>query len=211
MNPYWGANFFQFFATFFERLIHGTLFFSPEADELQMGVLALVALSCGLIAPFLVLKRMTMFANALSHTLLFGIVTAFLLSSSFWGATLFDPSTLLIGALVAAFLTAFLTEGAVRLFRLQAEGSVGLIFSLLFALGVILATLFTKNVHLGVEVVLGNADALQPSDLSLVGYWSCVQLALILLFFRPLQIAAFDRLFAAALGIRPLLFHFLLL
>ncbi|MDE3056114.1 MAG: metal ABC transporter permease [Verrucomicrobiota bacterium] len=211
MNPYWDTNLFSFFLTLLSRLFSGALFTNPAADEIQLGTLSLVAFSCGLLSPFLVLKRMSMFANALSHTVLLGIALAFLLSSALFGATLLQPSTLFIGALLSALLTALLTEGTTRLFRLQEESSVGLIFSLLFALGVIITTLFTRHIHLGVEAVLGNADALQRSDLFLSGLYALLSLGTILLFFRPLQISIFDRSFALLSGLRPQLLHFLLL
>lgn len=210
MNPYWGTTFFEFFGVLILRVFSGA-FFTPEADEVQIGVLGAVALSCGLIGPFLVLKRMAMFANSLSHTILLGIIGAFLLASSLWGGGMFDPLTLLIGAFAAAILTALLTEGAVRLFRLQEDASVGLIFSTLFALGILLATLFTRNVHLSAEAVMGNADALQPSDFHFAALLALLNLGAIFLFYRQLLISSFDRSYASTLGIRSSAFHFLLL
>ena len=109
-----------------------------ESDELQLGTLAAIACSCGLIGPFLVLKRMAMFANSLSHTVLLGIVAAFLIASKFWGGEMFSLSTLILGGFAAALLTALLTEGLIRVFRLQEDASVGFVFSTLFALGVLL-------------------------------------------------------------------------
>ena len=134
MNPYWGENFFTFFQVLFSRIFSGELI-SPSTDEIQMGVLSCIAISCGLIGPFLVLKKMAMFANSLSHTILLGIVGAFLCLG---GSVLFDFSHLLLGALIASVLTAFLTEGLVKWFRLTEDASVGLIFTFLFGLGIVL-------------------------------------------------------------------------
>jgi manganese/zinc/iron transport system permease protein len=94
-------------------------------DLIQMGVLSLIALSCGLIGPFLVLKKMTMFANSLSHTILLGIALAFLVG----GGQALGGVHLLVGAFFAAFLTAFLTEGLIRYFKLQEDASIGLVFT----------------------------------------------------------------------------------
>jgi len=181
------------------------------SDAVQFAVLSAVAISCGLIGPFLVLKRMAMFANALSHTILLGIAGAFLLTSSLWGGGLFDLSTLLIGAFLAALLTAFLTESLVRFFRLQEDASVGLVFTALFALGIAVVTLFMRDVHLGLEAVMGNADALQLSDLKLALSFVGLNLAAIALFYRQLQISSFDKSLAKTLGISCGFFHFLLL
>ena len=207
MSPYWGANFFEFFSVFFSRLIRAD--FSPVAtDEVQIGVLSAVAISCALLGPFLVLKRMAMFANSLSHTILLGIATAgFLLG----GDALFDLSHLLLAALVAALATAFLTEVLIKFFRLQEDASIGLVFTSLFALGIVLVTLFTRDLHLGIESVMGNADALAPSDLSLSLLLVAINGSVIFLFFRHFQIASFDRNLAQTLGIPGGVFHFLLL
>ena len=176
------------------------------SDAIQMAVLSAIAISCGLIGSFLVLKRMAMFANSLSHTILLGIALAFLLTGS-----LYSISSLLIGALLAALMTAFFTGALVRVFRLQEDASIGLVFTSLFALGIVVVTLFTRDVHLGIEAVMGNADIIQMSDLkfslSLVG----INLAVIALFFKQFQIVSFDQNLGRTLGMRMGIFHFLLL
>ncbi len=202
MNPYWDCNFFEFFAIFFSRIFSYPL----APDEVQLYTLATVAISCGLLGPFLVLKRMTMFANSISHTILIGIVLAFLITG-----VMFTPMTLLIGSFAAALLTAFFTEGMTRLFRVSEDASVGFVFSTLFALGIFLVTIFTRDVHLGLESITGNVDALQLSDLQLGIGLALLNISIIFLFFRQLQIAAFDRAYASTLGIRASLFHFLFL
>lgn len=213
MTPYWESGFFEFFKILFLRIF---LFISGEPiqiafDEVQLGTLSFVALSCGLLGPFLVLKRMTMFANSLSHTILLGIILAFLAASHLWKGELFSPLTLIIGSLAAALLTAALTEGLVRFFRLQEDASVGLVFSALFALGILLATLYTRDIHLSVEAIMGNADALQKSDLSFAAALSFLNLSVLVVFYRQLKIASFDRSYATTLGIPASVFHFLLL
>jgi len=176
-------------------------------DLIQMGVLSAVAIACGLIGPFLVLKKMVMFANSLSHTVLLGIALAFLLM----GGPLFSLPTLLIGALLAALMTAFFTEGLVRLFRLQEDASIGLVFTALFALGITVVTFFMRDVHLGLDAVMGNADILQLSDLKLASTLVGLNLIVVIVFFRQLQIISFDQNLAKALGVRCSFFHFLLL
>ncbi len=213
MSPYWGTDFFSFFAVLFHRIwqFASGQVSSMAADELQIAVLGMIAISCGLIGPFLVLKRVTMFANSLSHTILLGISAAYLLASSLWGGGLFDTATLLIGAFAAALITAFFTETLVRLFRLQEDASVGLVFTALFALGITVVTLFTRDVHLGIEAVMGNADVLQAGDLKLASLLVCMNLAAVVLFYKQFQLASFDRSLAQTLGIPCGFFHFLLL
>jgi manganese/zinc/iron transport system permease protein len=177
------------------------------SDLIQMAVLSAIALAAGLIGPFLVLKRMTMFANSLSHTILLGVALAFLLT----GGSLFSPLNLLIGAFLAALMTAFLTEGLVRFFRLQEDASIGLVFTSLFAGGIALVTLCMRDVHLGVEAVMGNAELLQWGDLRLALSLVGLNLLAILLFYKQFQLSSFDQSLARTLGIRYGAFHFLLL
>lgn len=175
-------------------------------DFLQMVVLSAIAISCGLVGPFLILKRLTMFANALSHTILLGIAIAFLITGS-----LFAPASLLIGALIAALMTALFTGGLVRFFRLQEDASIGLVFTALFALGITVVTLFTRNAHIGIEAVLGNVDIVQWSDAKLAIFLVFLNLAAILLFYKQLKITSFDSSLARTLKIPVAPFHFLLL
>lgn len=176
-------------------------------DLLQMAVLSAIAISTGLVGPFLVLKRMTMFANSLSHTILLGIAIAFLLT----GGPLFSFSNLLLGAFFAALMTAFLTEGLVRFFRLQEDASVGLVFTALFAGGITMVTLFMRDVHIGIEAVMGNAELIQIIDLKLALSLVGLNLVIVTFFYKQFQLSSFDRNLAKTLGIPCGFFHFLLL
>jgi manganese/zinc/iron transport system permease protein len=207
MNPFWGTHFFSFFQVLFSRLF--TWNYSVlTTDEIQIGTMSCIAICCGLIGPFLVLRKMTMFANSLSHTILLGIVISFLLLG---GAVLSDYRHLFVGALIAAILTAILTEGLVKWFRLTEDASVGLVFTVLFAAGIVLSTLFLKDVHLGIESVIGNADALQLDDLRHAFVLVLLNAATIFIFYRQFQISSFDANLAKVLGIPEGMFRFILL
>jgi manganese/zinc/iron transport system permease protein len=189
MNPYSGANFFEFFGILFGRIFSGSPLVS---DEIQLAVLSCCALACGVVGPFLVLKRMTMFANSLSHTTLLGVVLAFLFASQ-WG--------LLVGALASALLTAGLTALFTRFFRLQEDASIGLVFTSLFALGIALVSVYAKNTHLSTEAVMGNCDALQLSDLRVAGWTALFNVGVVGIFYRKLLVVSFDEAFSKVLGL----------
>lgn len=207
MSPYWGVNFFEFFQVLLIRVFSGDLS-TIAPDEVQIGVIGSIAICCGLIGPFLVLKKMSMFANSLSHTILLGIVGAFLLLG---GAVLFDFYHLLLGALIASILTAVLTEGLVKWFHLTEDASIGLVFTFLFALGIVFVTLFVRDTHLGVESVMGNADALSSKDFRLVASLVVINVLMVFLFFRQFHLSSFDPHLAKVLGLPGTVFHFLLL
>lgn len=205
MNPYTGTNFFQFFFTLFDRLFSGArgeiAFDQIATDEVQLLVLTAVAASSALVGTFLVLKKMTMLANALSHTILLGIVLAFLL---FRPGSIDEPlplTAMLAASLGMGWLTSFLTEFLTKSAGLSEDASIGLVFTSLFALGVVLVTAVTRNVHIGTEVVMGNVDGLQLKDCQLVWIILGIKLVLLFLFFKEFQLTTFDPQFAASLGI----------
>jgi manganese/zinc/iron transport system permease protein len=217
-SPYYDQNFFQVIGQFFYRmstLVSGNLAWSDLAsDDIQILVLMGVAASSALVGSFLVLRRMTMLANSLSHTILMGIVLAYFFSNE--GPNHSHDSTppmqsMLIASLIMGFITAFLTEFLTKVGRLQEDASTGLVFTSLFALGVIALTILTKNAHIGTEAIMGNADALHIDDIKWT-YWILGGNALLIsLFFKEFKITTFDPALAAALGFSTLFFNYLLM
>jgi manganese/zinc/iron transport system permease protein len=133
---------------------------------------------------------------------LLGVVAAFVIGSQLWGASVSDLPVLLVGACAAALLTAGANGALCRWFRLSEEASVGLVFTALFSLGLVAVALYTKNVHLGVEAVLGNADALRPADVWLASGVAAVGIALSALFYPRLLASSFDATLCRLLSIR---------
>lgn len=206
-NPYWGQDFFSFFKILFARLFLGQ---NLVSDEIQMIVLILIALSCSIIGTLLVLRKMTMLANSLSHTILLGIALTFLLFS---GGEFYAISfgKLLVAALFSGIITTFLTELLVKGAGLQEDASIGLVFTTLFALGIVLVTLYTRNTHLSVEAVMGNVDALHIHDIKLTFSITLINLGIFALFYKRYLISTFDPLLAKNLGISVLFFNYLLM
>lgn len=220
-NPYhdqtfWGVI-FQFFRRLIELLTGQLAFDQLVSDEIQILVLMGVAISSALVGTFLVLRRMTMLANSLSHTILMGIVLAYfftLAQSSHdheHGASIAPMQVMLLASLVTGFLTAFLTEFLTKVGRLQEDASTGLVFTGFFALGVILVTVLTRSAHIGTEAVMGNADALHVHDLFWVYIIVGINVLLFALFFKEFKITTFDPSLAYAMGFSPFLFNYLLM
>lgn len=208
MNPYRGSDFFQFAKLLISRLFLST----PLApDEIQFFVLSLVAIASSIVGTLLVLKKMTMLANSLSHTILLGIVIAYLLLSRQMGGLQIDFRILLLATLISSIITSLFTDFFRKTLRLQEDASIGLVFSSLFALGVILVTLFTRNAHIGLEIVMGNPDALHFDDLKLAALVAGLNALLLLLFAKEWKIICFDSNLANSLGMKPRFFHLLLM
>jgi len=212
MNPYWGKTFFTFFVELFLRLTGWRDDIVLAPDEIQVFTLIGIAVSSALIGSLLFLRKMTMLANALSHTILLGIVITFLFIRMFSeGAFEIDIPTMFVASLLTALLTTFFTFLLKNTFFLKEDASISLVFSALFALGIILVTVFTKSSHIGTEIVMGNVDALHINDLKLVSSILLLNILLFVLFYKEYLITTFDPLLSKAIGISPLIFNYLLM
>lgn len=213
-NPYWGKTFFAFFKVLFDRiilLITGRISFSELAsDEVQLIVLSFIAISCAVLGVFLALKKMAMLANALSHTILFGIVISFLIFRSNFSSEM-GLSILFFASFFTALVTAFFTQLLHQVFKVQEDAAIGLVFTFFFALGIVLATVFTKNVHIGLEAVMGNADALHFDDIKQALILLLINLCVLFIFFKPYLVSTFDPLFSKNCGISISFYHYLFL
>lgn len=218
-NPYSNETFFSFIWLFFKRLYllasHQLSWHDLVSDEIQIFTLSLTACSCALLGAFLVLRKMTMVANALSHTILLGIASVYLLTKCFFGSQGCNPLSFMplfmIASLLSALLTAFLTEFLTKTVHVQEDASIGVVFTSLFALGIVLVTLFTRNTHIGTEAIMGNADVLNFSDLFSVFIVLFINLFTFRLFFKEFKLTTFDPQLAIALGFSPTLFNYLLM
>ncbi len=185
---------------------------SPQI-EIQL-LAALVAAACALPGAFLVLRRTAMVSDAISHTILFGIVIGFLIVRDL------ESPLLLLGATLTGVLTVWLVELLTRTRRLKEDAAIGLVFPLLFSLAVILISRFAGNAHLDNDAVLLGELAFAPFDrLALLGLdlprgvWvaggTLLANALFIgLFYKELKLTTFDAGLAAALGFAPALLHY---
>lgn len=210
MSPYWGNGFFAFFATFFERFI---LFSSGKLklidlapDEIQILVLLFISLSSALVGTFFVLRRMTMLANSLSHTILLGIVATLIIMRRGGGMLMhLDFKALIIASLITGFLTTWVTEWFHKELKLQEDASIGLVFTTFFSLGIIGVTLFSRSAHLGVEAIMGNVDALHIYDLKLSFSLFLLNGLLVFLLYGRYALLTFDPILAKNFGL-PIFF-----
>ena len=178
---------------------------------------SLVGITCGITGCFLILRRMAMLADAISHTVLLGIVGAYLVSSSLEGIYMFA------GALIVGLLTAFFVQ-LLHSSGVQSDAAIGVVFTSLFALGVILLSLYAGRIHLDVDhalmgeiafvpwdtLVLGGLE-LGPKAVWMLGSVLVINLCIIIFFYKELKICAFDPEMALAIGIPVLFMHYLLM
>ncbi len=218
MNPYWDLSFFPFLQLFFYRLFlyaTGALSFQDlSIDEVQIFSLFFFSIATGIIGVFLLLRRMLMIATALSHTVLFGVIIAFL-SIRFLLVDLSDlyqyPIYLFISALFSAWITALLELFLTKGLGIQKDAGIGLAFNAIFALGILLVTLFTRNMHMGIDLVTGSIDGACLQDLRLLFYVALLNSAFLAALYPALKITSFDPILAKSLGSSLALCQYVLL
>jgi len=189
---------------------------SSDAWVIITGILA--ASACGLIGSFLVLRKNAMLGDAISHAILPGLVLAFLITSSR------GVIPMVIGAGLMGLFTAYLSGLLGRTGRLYQDAALGVTFTFLFAVGVILVSIFTGKIDLDQECVLYGEIAYVPWDVLVIGgqnygpraTWILggvflANLGFIILFFRQLKLCSFDPQMARAVGINERLWHYLLM
>lgn len=170
---------------------------------------ALAAGACAIVGCFLVLRRMAMLGDAISHAVLPGIALAFLITSSR------DPLPMLAGAGALGLVTASLTDWLHRTGRVQQDAAIGVTFTWLFAIGVILISAFAGQVDLDQECVLygeiayvpldhwllGDGRSLGPRAIWVLGAVFVANAAWVTLAWKELRVCAFDPELATALGL----------
>ena len=166
-------------------------------ELIQLVLILLFSISLSIIGVFLFLKKKAMIANAISHTVLFGIAIAYIVMKGFFREDLFHLNSInifvfLLVSIFTALFTVFCTEGLKKLTNLQEHASIAFIFSTLFALGVILITISTHSSHVGVDIVMGNLDLIHLNDLFLALFVMILTLVFVSVFFRDLVMLAFD-------------------
>ena len=174
-----------------------------------------VTAACALIGNYLVLRRISLVGDAISHSVLPGIAIAFIMTGSRSGTPMF------IGALVAGVAATVFIEVLHSRSRLKQDAAIGITFSTLFAIGVILISIHGAHTDLDLDCVLfGKMDFLsgrEPVFLGLPGVTVTMAVlalcvgVLIILFYKELLVSSFDPSLAASMGINPRLVHYLLM
>ncbi len=178
----------------------------------------LVAVASALLGTFLILRKMAMMTDAISHAILPGLVFGYWVSGG---------NNLLLGALgaaLAAVVTVALVEALQTSGRVQGGEAMGIVFPAMFALGTVLVTRFFSDVHLDTDAILyGNIEFsafdrfvvggrdLGPQSLWVMGTLVFINVLFLALFYKELKLSTFDAGLAATLGFAPVLMHYLLM
>ncbi len=176
-----------------------------------VGMGFLVSAACGWIGVFLIVRRMALIGDAISHSVLPGIVLAAMLFHTLSGPWI------IIGAGLAGFLTTVFIEWIQKHSRIKSDAAIGIVFTSLFALGIVMVSQMKGSVHLDADCVLfgniaevatRNGDFILPPNMIQAAIVLGLTILLSLIFYKELLVSSFDPILARSIGIRSGLVHY---
>jgi len=184
--------------------------------QLEIQIIAIiVAVACSIPGVFLVLRKLAMMSDAITHTILLGIIIGFFAVKNL------DSPILIIGATLIGLLTVYLVEllGKTRL--VSEDSAIGIVFPLLFSIAIILISRYAGSVHIDTDSVLLGELAFAPFNrlkvfgvdigakaIYSMGIILIINLALTIVFFKEIKLAIFDKQLASVLGFSPILIQY---
>lgn len=182
--------------------------------EIQL-IASLVAIACAIPGTFLVLRKMAMISDAISHSILPGIVVGFFITQD-----LNSPLLILLAA-ITGVLTVVMVEKIQQTKLVKEDTAIGLVFPALFSIGVLMIAKYANDVHLDIDAVLLGELAFTPFDrlyyndmdfgpksLWVIGIILTITLGLLFAFYKELKISTFDAGLATSLGFSPAILHY---
>ena len=187
------------------------------SDVIVVAVGALVGVASSLVGTFLVLRGSSLLSDAISHSVLLGIVLVYLVTGDQYSPFF------VAGAAAVGLLTVYLTELLTKSRRVKADAAIGLVYPFLFAIAVVLINVFARDVHIDTDAVLLGEIGFSwldttliggvrvPSTLLTLGIVTLLNAVFVTVFYKELKVSTFDPGLAAALGFSPTLLYYLLL
>ncbi len=160
---------------------------------MRTGLIAavLISVSCAAVGTHVVARRMSFLGDALAHTVLPGIVIAYMVGAS-----------LIVGSLISAIVTVLLIAVLTRGNNVREDAAIGVAFTGMFALGILLLST-TNSFRDFSHVLFGNILGIDNNDLIALTIIAGVVLIALIVFRRELELTATDRTHAQAIGLRP--------
>ena len=185
------------------------------SPQIEISLIAIVvSIMCTIPGIFLVLRKMAMISDSITHTILLGIVLGFFITNNL------SSPLLIVGATLMGVFTVWLTEILHQTGLVAEDSAIGIVFPLLFSIAVILITRHAGSVHLDTDSILLGELAFAPFNRVTIFGFSVsralvtasilllINLGLLIVFFKELKIATFDPILAGLLGFTPVLIHY---
>jgi ABC-type Mn2+/Zn2+ transport system permease subunit len=175
-------------------------FFSMRDGAMRNALLGsiLLGVTCGLLGSYVVVRRVALLGDALSHAVLPGVAAGFLWSMSK------NPLAIFVGATISAVLGAWIVDLLTRTTRLREDAALGIVLAGFFGVGICLVSMMQRlpgGNKSGIDKFLfGQAAAIGPNDLSLIAIVTGAVLLVVGLFYKQLLASSFDPAFASVSG-----------
>jgi manganese/zinc/iron transport system permease protein len=187
---------------------------SSAQIEIQL-IASIVAIACAIPGTFLVLRKMALISDAISHSILPGLVLGFFITHDL------NSPLLIVMAALSGVVTVVLVEFIQKTKLVKEDTAIGLVFPVLFSIGVIMIAKNANDVHLDTDAILlgelafapfdrflANGADLGPKSLWIIGTILLITIGLLFAFFKELKISTFDAGLATALGFSPIMIHY---
>ena len=187
---------------------------SSAQIEIQL-IASIVAIACAIPGTFLVLRKMALISDAISHSILPGLVLGFFITHDL------NSPLLIVMAALSGVVTVVLVEFIQKTKLVKEDTAIGLVFPVLFSIGVIMIAKNANDVHLDTDAILLGELAFAPFDrflvdgsdlgpksLWIIGTILLITIGLLFAFFKELKISTFDAGLATALGFSPIMIHY---
>ena len=189
------------------------LFIAPLMDTyLQKALIggSIVAVVAGVVGCLVVLRRMAFLGDALSHAMIAGVAGGYLVMKLFFGLEAHAPG-MLLGSLIAAVATVALISFVSRISRVKEDTAIGIMYTGIFALGVVAVSIFRHYIHIDLmHFIMGDILGVADTDLWVSAFVAAIVLTVLIFFFRHFQLATFDPIMAASIGLPVLLLDYAL-
>ncbi|MDQ8180888.1 metal ABC transporter permease [Pelagicoccus sp. SDUM812005] len=186
-------------------------FFSLRDDVVRTALLGSIFLgiSCGLLGSFIVVRKLSLFGDTLSHAVLPGVAIGYLVAGEK------DPFAIFVGATVAGVLGTVVVNLIKKTTHIKEDSSLGMVLAGFYGIGIVLMNRIQKlptGTQSGVNKFLfGQAAAVSPTEVWMIAGVAVAAVLMVLLFYRQFLLGSFDIGFARSLGLPAGLFHYLLM
>jgi manganese/iron transport system permease protein/iron/zinc/copper transport system permease protein len=171
---------------------------------------SIVAMVAGVVGCLVVLRRMAFLGDALSHAMIAGVAGGYLVMKLLFSLEAHAPG-MLLGSLIAAIATVALISFVSRISRVKEDTAIGIMYTGIFALGVVAVSIFRHYIHIDLmHFIMGDILGVADTDLWVSAFVAALVLTILILFFRHFQIATFDPIMAASIGLPVLFLDYLL-
>lgn len=189
------------------------LFLAPLTETYFQKALiggSIVAVVAGVVGCLVVLRRMAFLGDALSHAMIAGVAGGYLVMKLVAGVEAHAPG-MLLGSLIAAVATVALISFVSGISRVKEDTAIGIMYTGIFALGVVAVSIFRHYIHIDLmHFIMGDILGVADSDLWVSAFVAATVLTILILFFRHFQLATFDPIMAASIGLPVLLLDYIL-